>query len=95
MKLTKAYLMEMKHNILIFPSEPAGESLLSSGASDGNSSDSRSVTSLIALFLCVAAVGGPKIQARVAFPAPGVYEIFGEFKQGGTVVTSRFAVKVE
>ena len=38
---------------------------------------------------------GPKIQARIAFPQPGLYQIFGEFKHGGKVITSRFAVQVE
>ncbi len=43
-----SYSIIHTHSLLfIFPSEAAGESLLSSGVSDGNSSDSRSVTSLI------------------------------------------------
>lgn len=38
---------------------------------------------------------GPDIQARVAFPQPGLYEIFGEFKHEGKVITSSFIVRVE
>jgi len=38
---------------------------------------------------------GPDIQARVAFPQPGLYEIFGEFKHGDRVITSSFTVHVE
>ncbi len=36
---------------------------------------------------------GPKIQARITFPTPGVYEIFGEFKHAGHVVTTSFVVE--
>ncbi len=38
---------------------------------------------------------GPRIQARVTFPREGLYQIFGEFKHAGKIVTTRFMVKVD
>ncbi|MDP3772244.1 MAG: copper resistance protein CopC [bacterium] len=38
---------------------------------------------------------GPKIQARLTFPTQGLYEIFGEFKHAGRVVTTSFIVEAE
>lgn len=38
---------------------------------------------------------GPVIESHLAFPEPGLYWIFGEFKHGKRVVTGRFTVRVE
>lgn len=38
---------------------------------------------------------GPKIQARITFPQPGLYQLFGEFKVQGKVVVTSFIVKVQ
>ncbi len=38
---------------------------------------------------------GPTIEARVTFPHPGLYRIFGEFKHQGKVIPTSFMVKVE
>jgi len=38
---------------------------------------------------------GPKIQARVTFPQPARYQIFGEFKHEGRTVVTSFALNVE
>ncbi len=38
---------------------------------------------------------GPKIQARIAFPDAGLYEVFGEFKHGSKVITTVFTINVK
>ena len=38
---------------------------------------------------------GPKIEARLSFPAKGVYQIFGEIKHMGKVILTSFMVEVE
>lgn len=38
---------------------------------------------------------GPKIQTRMTFPQPGLYQIFGEFKHNGKVVMTTFVVRVQ
>ena len=38
---------------------------------------------------------GPKIQARITFPTPGVYVLFGELKHDGQVILTSFTVRVE
>jgi len=38
---------------------------------------------------------GPKIQARITFPQPGLYEIFGEFKRSGRVIVTKFVVQAK
>lgn len=38
---------------------------------------------------------GPKIQLNVAFPFPGTWTLFGEFKHQGKIVVTRFKVKVK
>ncbi len=38
---------------------------------------------------------GPKIQANITFPQPGLYQLFGEFKHEGKIITTSFAIKVE
>jgi Cu+-exporting ATPase len=38
---------------------------------------------------------GPRIEARLSFPAKGVYQIFGEVKHEGKVLLTRFMVEVE
>lgn len=38
---------------------------------------------------------GPKMQARIAFPTPGVYKIFGELKHAGKVIVTSFTVEAE
>ncbi len=38
---------------------------------------------------------GPKMQARIVFPSAGLYEVFGEFKDGGKVITTVFTVNVK
>ncbi|MDP3779452.1 MAG: copper resistance protein CopC [bacterium] len=38
---------------------------------------------------------GPKMQARIVFPQSGSYEVFGEFKHDGKVITTVFTVNVK
>lgn len=38
---------------------------------------------------------GPRIEARLSFPAKGVYQIFGEVKHQGKIVLTSFMVEVE
>lgn len=38
---------------------------------------------------------GPVVEAHVEFPSPGTYTVFGEFKRGEEVVTTRFTLRVE
>ena len=38
---------------------------------------------------------GPDIQARVVFPQPGLYTIFGEFKHENLVLTTHFEIEVK
>jgi Cu+-exporting ATPase len=38
---------------------------------------------------------GPTIEAHAVFPSPGLYTVFGEFKQGETVNAAQFSVRIE
>ncbi len=38
---------------------------------------------------------GPKIQARITFPQPGTYQLFGELRHNGKVILTSFSVRVE
>lgn len=38
---------------------------------------------------------GPKVQARITFPQPGLYQIFGEFKHNNKVTVVTFAVEAQ
>jgi Cu+-exporting ATPase len=38
---------------------------------------------------------GPAITAEIVFPQKGLYHVFGEFRHGGKVVVSSFAVEAE
>ena len=39
-------------------------------------------------------VFGPEVETHVAFPYPGMYQVFGEFKHQGKVIVTRFLLEV-
>lgn len=47
------------------------------------------------MHMAVPASFGPRIDAAVVFPAKGLYQVFGEFKHRGKVITTSFIIEVE